>query len=405
MYTIAPHFIDEMVDRVEKWVKYSKRGRKTFFWLDTLCIPVAEELSGYRRKAIDSMAPIYAGAKKVLVLDPDLQQIQSSPSNDLLTTHICSSPWMTRSWPLQEGALARNLFFRFEDRSILLNETQREATGLPELHLLKAESESMSSEKRFLQMWNALATRSTTKLKDLQAVFAALLDLIAGEILSLPEPERLKAILKSQDKIPLAVLYEHQLSDTGDTKQDSSWTPQFPGSHIASGLMDTDYGMLKITDEGFLVRLGKSFFLLVDDDLPTTDSFTLSPMGEDASYEIHLTSGECFSRRRVARSARMLILSQRRAVGGEYFQGAQFRVKSMDDEGLTLVFEHCFTWHNTEADLLHGSDISCKYFEVPVRHVMNDANNDRTDSPYASLFPRNPTLYKVLISEGKLSHS
>jgi hypothetical protein len=47
------------------------------FWLNTLCILVAENLVLYRKRAIDSMTQIYASTSKVLVLDPYVQSLPS----------------------------------------------------------------------------------------------------------------------------------------------------------------------------------------------------------------------------------------------------------------------------------------------------------------------------------------
>lgn len=81
------------------------RKRTVTFWLDTLCVPTATPLLDYRKMAINSMARIYAGASKVLVLDPELQKMYfrylSSDTTSLLAFIRCS-PWIDRSWTLQE---------------------------------------------------------------------------------------------------------------------------------------------------------------------------------------------------------------------------------------------------------------------------------------------------------------
>ena len=124
-------WVKRLVQRIAHRFLFS-RFRKTstkLYWLDTLCIPTKPAQHGQRlnpsdnntipeyiRRAIDSMAQIYAGATEVLVLDPQLQDMQISELDpqdaDLM---ICGSPWMARSWTLQEGALAVNVRIKFAD--------------------------------------------------------------------------------------------------------------------------------------------------------------------------------------------------------------------------------------------------------------------------------------------------
>ncbi|KAJ9652090.1 hypothetical protein H2198_008676, partial [Neophaeococcomyces mojaviensis] len=54
---------------------HRKSQRTANYWLDTLCIPAHDQR--LKKKAIDTMAFIYAKAESVLVLDPELKDIQS----------------------------------------------------------------------------------------------------------------------------------------------------------------------------------------------------------------------------------------------------------------------------------------------------------------------------------------
>ncbi|KAJ4987696.1 het domain protein [Stagonosporopsis vannaccii] len=89
------------------------------FWMDTLCIPVHPEHAALRNKAINQMASIYAAAVQELVLDAELLQCEASnsPALDVLARMACSA-WMTRSWTLQEGVLARECVFQFKDCAV-----------------------------------------------------------------------------------------------------------------------------------------------------------------------------------------------------------------------------------------------------------------------------------------------
>ncbi|KAL8767929.1 MAG: hypothetical protein Q9209_005717 [Squamulea sp. 1 TL-2023] len=89
------------------------QGHNVFIWLDTLCCPV--EPPEAKRMALSQMHRPYRDAARVLVLDSSLQKVKSSR---LHPTEIClrifTSGWMRRMWTLQEGALARNLWFQFK---------------------------------------------------------------------------------------------------------------------------------------------------------------------------------------------------------------------------------------------------------------------------------------------------
>ena len=148
----------------------------TYFWMDTLCIPVygvlelapsatlnnqpssdtsnhvppspqgtaqndttltererraaevkkkaeIERRAEIKKKAIRHMALIYAGASQVLVLDAELQTLTCEVTKgkrldgDYLAARVLCSAWMDRAWTLQEGALARKCHFRFRDGS------------------------------------------------------------------------------------------------------------------------------------------------------------------------------------------------------------------------------------------------------------------------------------------------
>ena len=86
-------------------------------WLDTLCCPVKPEDA--KTKSIKKMVDVYKNASHVLVLDRTLLQHHFGDLDVLeAMTRIFSSVWTTRLWTLQEGALARSLYFQFEDKAI-----------------------------------------------------------------------------------------------------------------------------------------------------------------------------------------------------------------------------------------------------------------------------------------------
>jgi hypothetical protein len=102
----------------QSFVRHPSR-RSPMFWMDTLCIPVHPEHGHLRDRAITQMASIYAAAVQELVLDAELMQCEvvSRPALESLARVACSA-WMTRSWTLQEGVLARECVFQFGDCAI-----------------------------------------------------------------------------------------------------------------------------------------------------------------------------------------------------------------------------------------------------------------------------------------------
>ncbi|KAH7345822.1 hypothetical protein BKA66DRAFT_554927 [Pyrenochaeta sp. MPI-SDFR-AT-0127] len=97
---------------------------ETYFWMDTLCIPVKPEDAQLRRISINTMASIYAGAHTTLVLDSELLKTPSD-TPDCLARIICSV-WMRRSWTLQEALLSPQCKIQFKgNRAIIFHPATR----------------------------------------------------------------------------------------------------------------------------------------------------------------------------------------------------------------------------------------------------------------------------------------
>lgn len=90
-------------------------------WLDTLCCPVAPKDD--KKLSLSKMRQVYEQASRVLVLDASLQSY-STTSMDVLEilARIFTSRWLRRVWTLQEGALAKQLWFQFADQALSLGE-------------------------------------------------------------------------------------------------------------------------------------------------------------------------------------------------------------------------------------------------------------------------------------------
>ncbi|KAI0663620.1 hypothetical protein C8Q70DRAFT_370135 [Cubamyces menziesii] len=120
------------------------------FWMDTLCIPVDPRMKQYRTKAIQLLEKTFHDAAAVLVLDRELEIVNSTTTPFLeLGIRILCSGWAKRLWTLQESTLAGGaqsedkIYFQMYDGPFLhqkLNQNRRRAVldefGRPE-HLLE----------------------------------------------------------------------------------------------------------------------------------------------------------------------------------------------------------------------------------------------------------------------------
>jgi len=115
------------------------------FWIDTLCVPVGKKNVDLRRSAIRQMADIYRQADRVLVLDSFMLTL--SRSTDIVSKYvrIHLSNWHHRLWTLQEGQLARSLFFQFKDGAETFYDM-----NYPELHLDRNDPVYLCSPVRLL---------------------------------------------------------------------------------------------------------------------------------------------------------------------------------------------------------------------------------------------------------------
>lgn len=106
--------------------------------------------------------------------------------------------------------------------------------------------------KNFALAWNGLRNRSTTKPEDLFGILAVVVDLSAGEILKLPQENRLKAILRSQSTLPLPLLYQSSPKLLNENGVDT-WAP----SAIRGNRLDLHSGYVSLNPKGLLLDPGK----------------------------------------------------------------------------------------------------------------------------------------------------
>lgn len=346
--------------------------------MDTLGIPVGLENASLRAIAINKMDLIYAGARDVLVLDPELQQIslEGLPQEEI-SAHILCSPWITRCWTLQEAQLSSNWYAQFADgifdpRSAhrrLMNDLGSYTASkekFDDLGCLKYEllvewyyrqlhkhnlSElglTVKVNDPFHMEWDNLAQRSTTKKEDIHCILANMLGFSAGELLGLPYEERMKAILCTQTTLPLKLFF-----NPGPRIQDldNRWVPSYPEGTVGNGL-----GYVKVTSngllfdhttarcEGFLVSSSTSpptmFCLSV---LPNGASEPLwaSPPDKDTGlvFEASTKIATCYILGEDIHSRSALRDPVGRALLGHH-EGARFALQRREGSILHLLYEH-----------------------------------------------------------------
>jgi len=80
-------------------------------------------------------------------------------------------------------------------------------------------------------VWNPLSHRSTTQREDLHGLLAIMLNLSALEVLQLKKDRRMLAILRSQDKLPLSMLF-FPYPDSAPLIRGYEWVPSYPAGTL-----------------------------------------------------------------------------------------------------------------------------------------------------------------------------
>jgi hypothetical protein len=195
------------------------QGKRVALWIDTLCIPVALNLREQRLRAIGLLAKTYRDAAATLVLDRELEIINSRqvPLLELGLRILCSG-WVRRLWTLQEGTLAshptkeeRKLYFQFLDGALryeTLQETEEHKLVAKYSHnrhrdyltyyrdvrlalemrlpcLMNLQKQELEDDQlgRFHDLCDAVSRRSCSKKEDEPICMATLMGLDLEEIL------------------------------------------------------------------------------------------------------------------------------------------------------------------------------------------------------------------------------
>jgi hypothetical protein len=205
--------------------------------MDTLCIPVGQQDLACRLLQIAIMASIYQGATKVLAIDRELLGLivgtggRFASRCDLMARIACSV-WMSRSWTMHEGALARSVKVQCQNTAIRiqcgrvfvdatredyaeteLTESRKVGHPLYEcatttIALRAFLSSALASDNDFTTTWNELAGRSTSRPEDTPVILGNLLGLKTSLLSNCDEQwEMTRLILLSLRRIPLSLFF------------------------------------------------------------------------------------------------------------------------------------------------------------------------------------------------------
>ncbi|CAF9932896.1 MAG: hypothetical protein HETSPECPRED_008475 [Heterodermia speciosa] len=200
--------------------------RATTFWIDTICVPVRPP--DMQTLALNKMREPYEQASSVLVLDAHLRSLISknlSPT-ELLAQVACSS-WMRRLWTLQEGRLAKKVWFQFADMAVNVKEgfDNVDHTRVPtrvdfwlqtEIYVqlwmqIWWHSQVIRNTSRVAGMISstrlALSSRSVSVPTDEVLCLFCLMGMDMTRITSVPPADRMQVFWRQFEKVPIGFLF------------------------------------------------------------------------------------------------------------------------------------------------------------------------------------------------------
>ncbi|RHZ45307.1 uncharacterized protein CDV56_100151 [Aspergillus thermomutatus] len=253
-----------------------------YVWVDTLCVPPdAVNHERAQAAALRQMRHVYEGASAVLVLDSWLLSCDSSGMSKVeVLMRIFNSVWNRRLWTYQEGALARLLFFQFNDKAHELDsyyqlflETRDVLLDLTLKNSLKIRYQSLRGFKQsdtdfsgeISSVISALRFRTTSVASDEALCIATLLNLDMGRIVQSRPNERMEVLWSIIPTIPSEILcYRGETL----TRPGLRWAPKSfllsssnvnpPNNHYIPAIATADVSsppLAQITPAGLIAKL------------------------------------------------------------------------------------------------------------------------------------------------------
>ena len=200
-------------------------SNSAYFWIDALGVPKNDL---YRKKAIVNMAEIYSNAASVLVLDEDLTKtafLEHTLATNLM--YIYLSDWNSRLWNLQEMALAKLVWFQFNDTIIPLEmNLDAVATRKFPFPVLKLYGRSLAKVRYADFDLSAcsqfLRRRSSSRATDEQVVLSQLLGLDVTSVIDRSGTDRWITFWRNVGTVPKEILF---MGNRKLTKKGFRWAP------------------------------------------------------------------------------------------------------------------------------------------------------------------------------------
>ena len=268
-------------------------AKPTLFWMDTFCIPVGDIFRPSRKKSINAMAEIYAGADAVLVLDPGLQYLSyKNLEAEQALAHVLCSSWMSRCWTLQEASLSKSWYIQFKDSVVHIVDAMERLKRSTKIAFIVGQGKLKPSMQRalveelssflidmgevryqrrgrysraeiwnlkqleshqayaFAATWNNFLGRTTSKIQDLHQILALMEDMSVSNVQGLPVQDRMKAILKCHASLPIDLLF-CPCERIRDSEFFNRWVPESPQGQR----LDDSNGIMKVfTDYLFISK-------------------------------------------------------------------------------------------------------------------------------------------------------
>jgi hypothetical protein len=192
-------------------------------WIDTLCVPVDPRHQSSRRKAISGIVDVFRKARRVVVLDADLQEASIKAGDHLeLCIRILCSHWMRRLWTLAEAVISnetpncQRLYVMFADGPFEYNTIMRKAffgnysLDGPLQSLTTRLPQERNGMDRFLTLIKALEYRSTSWLEDEAICLAGISGVDIRQIVQQTTADkRMKKWYSLLREIPLAFVFHN----------------------------------------------------------------------------------------------------------------------------------------------------------------------------------------------------
>ena len=132
IYTCQAKRLQQAVDQIfQEQNSETSGGGGNSWWLDSLCVPSADEYKTQRSKAVTRMKSIYTNANSVLIIDSGLSACNDNIGTLEVLARLRLSNWIRRLWTFQEGYFAKTIYVLIGSTPRLWNSLIDAAGKLP----------------------------------------------------------------------------------------------------------------------------------------------------------------------------------------------------------------------------------------------------------------------------------